>query len=113
MAACGALDYRASRSIADLWASEQNGPEQIALEVVMDIGPYVALAAMAIGIAITAHRRQWWFAAICAINGAAIASRQVFNGGAVAELLTWIGIGAFAVAAYQAWRQRPKSQLQR
>lgn len=76
----------------------------------MDVGPYVALLALALGAVFTACRRQWWLSAFCAISASSVMSRQLLGAVAIADLLTWLGLGALVVVCYQFWRDGQKCQ---
>jgi hypothetical protein len=72
----------------------------------VDIGPYVALIALAIGTPYIAWKRQWMLAGYFLLTAAAIVFGTFLGNTTVASALTWIGLVFLAVGIYQLFRQR-------
>ena len=72
----------------------------------MDIGPYVALIALIIGIPYMVWQRQWALTAYFVLTAVAVAARTFFGAGQVAGGLTWLSMAPLAVGIYQLLKRR-------
>jgi hypothetical protein len=65
----------------------------------MDVGPLVALIAVALGAPYMAWRRQWLLVGFCVATAASIACRSFLGAPAVAEAFLWLSIALLCMGA--------------
>lgn len=71
----------------------------------MDIGPLVALVAVAFGAGYMAWRRQWLLAGFCLATAASIVCRTFLTAPAAGEVFLWLSIALLAIGAFQLIRR--------
>lgn len=71
----------------------------------MDVGPLVALVAVAIGAPYMAWRKQWLLAGFCLATAAAVVCRDLLGAPAVGDVFVWLGIALLGIGAFQLVRK--------
>jgi hypothetical protein len=71
----------------------------------MDVGPLVALAAVAFGAPYMAWRRQWLLAGFCLATAASIVCRAFLRAPAAGEAFSWLSIALLGIGAFQLVRK--------
>jgi hypothetical protein len=73
---------------------------------IVDIGPYVALVALIVGIPYMVWKRQWALTAYFALTAAAIVASTFFAAADVAVGLTWLSLLALVIGVFQLLKLR-------
>jgi len=77
----------------------------------MDVGPLVALVAVALGACYMAWRRQWLLAGFCLATAASIVCRTLLEAPAAGEVFLWLSLALLGIGAFQlAQRLRSESR---